>query len=896
MPLLLRSSRRYYAHHPWQLVLCILGIAVGVAVVLAIDLSNRSAERAFEWAARTVSGRATHQIVAAAPGGIPESLYAQLKLQGSAVGKLAPIVQGMVRLQRGTDGAFVAVGATEVDEATPSGLERFDLTVLGIDPLAEAPLRPWAAFAAGAGGAALPLDRWLVEPGAFALSASTAERLGIRRDQRVPLRVQGRWVEGALVAILEPRDAVTDRGLDQVLLTDVATAQEWLGKRGRLDRIDAVLSESQAARLVESLPVGFDARAVGAGSGALRELTQAFRTNLQALSLLALVVGAFLIYNTLRFAVIQRRQQFGILRALGVTRGTLFGVVLVEALVLGLVGTGLGLAMGVVLAERLVGLVAQTINDLYTSVAVTDVAVPVGAVWRAAGLGLGACIVAALAPAREAMRLTARDVLVRSTLEKSTRARVPRAAAVAALCGVVAWAFLAWDTRAIEPAYAGLFAILLAAAALTPAVCLGFLALARAPLHRLLGTAGSLAARGAAAGLSRTAVAVAALTLAVATTVGLGMMIHSFRGSVSSWLEDALVRDVYVTVPAVVSDRNATVLAPEVAAALERTEGVAGVVRYRRADVAVRWPAADRAPGALADATALVVAYGPESPRAEPGYGFDPFEFLDGDGAAARARCAAEPDAVWVSEPFAFRHGLERGQAVELRTPGGWRQFPIVGVFRDYGSEQGVVMMHRSLTWLPRFGDEALSSLALDAAPGVAVDDLVARLRQAAARAGGEDPQALSVRSNRALRDASMEVFDRTFAVTAALRGLCLVVAFFGIWSALMALQWERRREIALLRALGAVPRQVVVLVMTQTGLLGLCAGLFAIPVGAVLGGVLAYAINRRSFGWSLLDVSLPWGVAVEAVVLGLGAALCAGLWPAWRLSRAPMASSLRAE
>lgn len=892
MGLVLRQSRRHYARHPWQLGLCVLGIALGVAIVLAIDLANRSAERAFVWAAQTVAGRSTHSVQATGPGGVDEGLYAELR-RGGGVGELAPVVEGMVRLQRdglefvrGSAGGILGTGAEAPD------VERFDLRVLGIDPLAEAPLRPWMAW--GRGGVDLPLGRWMTEPGAFVVSASTAARLGLEPDRPLPLRVQGRWVQGVMIGVLEPADPVARRGLDQVMLVDIATAQEWFDKRGRIDRLDARCVEGEAEALERALPASLEVVPVGAASGTLSRLTAAFRTNLSALSLLALVVGAFLIYNTLRFAVVQRRTQLGILRALGVTRREMFGLVMIEAAILGAVGVGLGILLGVGLASQLVGLVVQTINDLYATVAVDSVAVTGDALLRAACLGLGACLVAAFAPAWEATSSQPRDVLVRSTLERRARANVRRAVVLALLCGLGAWALLSWDERSIVPAYGGLLLILLAAAALTPISCLGFLAAVRRPVAALLGVAGSLAARGAAAGLSRTSVAVAALMLAVATTVGLGTMIQGFRGSVAGWLEAALVRDVYITVPAVVSDRQSAVLDPAVAAALEAAPEVEGFIRYRRANVAfsARVPDGD---DALEDGAqeVLAVAYGPSWAG---GRGFEAFEFLDGDDASTRARIASEPDLVWVSEPFAYRHGVARGQRIHLRAAAGWQAFEVAGVFRDYGSEQGIVMMHRRLSWLPRFGDEAMSSLALDGSGRGGADSLVERLRAVAIAAGGEDPQQLSIQSSRGLREASLEVFDRTFAVTTALRGLCLIVAFLGIFSALMALQWERRREVATLRAIGALPRQVAVLVLTQTGLLGLCAGLLAVPVGAALGQVLAHAINKRSFGWTLVDVSLPWGVALEAVLLALGAALLAGAWPAWRLGRAAVTPGLRVE
>ena len=228
-----------------------------------------------------------------------------------------------------------------------------------------------------------------------------------------------------------------------------------------------------------------------------------------------------------------------------------------------------------------------------------------------------------------------------------------------------------------------------------------------------------------------------------------------------------------------------------------------------------------------------------------------------------------------------------------LRTDRGEQALRVAGVFYDYGSTAGVVMIARS-TYERLWDDRAVSGLALEAAPGAASGDTAARLVDAlrARAAGGPD---VLIRSNRSLREASLVIFDRTFAITAVLRLAIVGVAFIGVLSALMALQLERGREIAVLRALGCTPRQVWVMITTQTGLMGLLAGLFAVPVGIGLALVLIRVINRRSFGWTM-PVEVSPVVLVEGLALALTAALLAGIVPARRMARASPADALRDE
>ena len=241
-----------------------------------------------------------------------------------------------------------------------------------------------------------------------------------------------------------------------------------------------------------------------------------------------------------------------------------------------------------------------------------------------------------------------------------------------------------------------------------------------------------------------------------------------------------------------------------------------------------------------------------------------------------------------VSEPFARRRGVWAGDSVTVPTDTGRRAFPVAAVYADFGNDLGVVLMDEALflRGFPR--DRGPTGIALTAASGVAPEALVAR-----ARAAAEGSQRVDVRSNRALREASLEVFDRTFLVTHVLRLLAVGVAFVGVLAALMALVLERRRELAMLRAQGMLPAEVRTMVVAQTALMGLLAGLVAVPLGLVLAAVLVFVVNVRSFGWTLAFVVSP-GVLLGAVALAVVAAVVAGLYPAWAMARTPPAEALR--
>ncbi len=264
------------------------------------------------------------------------------------------------------------------------------------------------------------------------------------------------------------------------------------------------------------------------------------------------------------------------------------------------------------------------------------------------------------------------------------------------------------------------------------------------------------------------------------------------------------------------------------------------------------------------------------------------FDFIDGSAGEILERFRAG-EGVIASEPYVFRRGLERGDPVTLATDEGERSLPIVGVFYDYGSEQGTVMMARSL-YDRLFDDPGITSLGLFLHDGADSERVVEELLSTV-----PEGRAVVVRTNDTLRSASLGVFDRTFQVTAVLRLLAFIVAFVGVLSALAALQLERARELGLLRAAGMTPAQLAGMVVTQTGLIGLAAGVLAVPVGLVLSAVMIFVVNKRSFGWTL-DMQVGPDVVVQAVGLALVASLLAGVYPAWRMARTPPALALRGE
>ncbi|MBS0578426.1 MAG: FtsX-like permease family protein [Proteobacteria bacterium] len=839
------AALRHLWRHPAQLALALLGLSLGVGTIVAVDIATASAERAFQLSLQAVNGAATHQL-SAGPGGLDEQLYVRLRraplAPGHAAVPLAPLVLGYATLGERT------------------------LELIGIDPIASAGMSAGTAAADGLAGGADPRD-WFLRPGAVVLPAAAAAQLHLARGAEFGLAIGGVRRSAYLAGIVDGA-----AWLDGVVLTDIAQAQEWLGAAGRLSRIDVRVPAGEAgrvalARLRALLPPAVEVHETRAQARETFAMTDAFTTNLKAMSLLALLVGTFLIYGAVSFAVLQRRTIIGVLRALGVTRAEVLRLVLGEALLLGLVGAACGGLLGLLIGRALLGLVSQTINDLYFVVAVSQVAVPATTLLKAIAVGLVTALAAALVPALEVSGATPQLGLARSVLEQRAQQVARRFVVAGVLFAALAAVLVGASGHSLLAGFAALFLLLLGVAAVTPAV-LRVLALAGARVLARASAVGRLALLDVAGSLSRTGVAVAALGMALTAMIGVAVMVASFRESLREWLLQSMHADVYVSAPAP-SGNIARRLDPEVVRRLLATPGVRAHSEARHAVVG-----STRGPIAL-NALRLV----PGSDGA--------FRLTEGE--AGHAWAAFREGSILISEPLGWRLGLHPGQSLTLLTGDGARDFAIAGVYREYGNDRGEILMDLA-AYRRHWHDAEIGGLGLYLSPGVSAGEIIPRLRAAAGTG-----QALLIRSNAEIRALSMSIFERTFIITRVLYWLAAGVAAIGLVSALLAWELERARQLALLRTLGVTPGGTALLILAQTVFMGLVALLAAVPAGILTALVLTQVINRRAFGWQI-DLHLSVPQFSNALWLALAAAVAAALYPAWRSAHAPLARGLREE
>jgi putative ABC transport system permease protein len=835
------------------------GVAIGIAVVVAIRLANESSVRGFETALEAVSGHVSLEVTS--PGvGVTEDRLAELSWLRT-FGRVSPIIDRDVLIRSST--------ADERGEL---------LRVLGVDILRDRPFREYRLVegAVGRTPRAGPITTQeflslLTDPVAIVLTKVFAERHGFTVGSNVRLFVGDREVPLVVRALLG------NDGPAQVLdgnfaLMDIAAAQLAFGRLGVVDRVDIQLDARQIIDQAEReiagrLPPGLSVQRPERRGAQVETMLAAFHFNLTALSYIALLVGLFLVYNAVTVSVISRRAEIGILRTVGTARSTILWLFLGEALSLSLVGCLVGAPLGGLLARAAVRMTASTVSTFWVAAAATVPEVGVGEVVLSFAIGVPLALAAAFLPAYEAARLTPLAA-VRGGPDSFVHDRLPRRYVVSAL---VLFGLAGFFAR--QPPVSGLPVYGLAAAlavvggaVLLVPVALLVLQRIRFPMSWHVGVEVMLARANLGAAIRRLSVSVSALVVSLAMMVAIAIMIGSFRETVVYWVEQTLQADLFISGArrSFVGDRGE--ISVDVERAVADYPGVAAVDGFRSVTV----PYADSTIIVGSGRFDVLLAHGNLLFKSPP------------NGRTAMMAAVGEP-AVVVSESFSLRYDTRVGDRIELPTPSGPKRFDVVAVYFDYSSDRGLVVMDEAI--FARYYDERRPS-GLTVYLDEGIDSQVAREGILASLG----PTGLVfINTNAVLRHQVIEVFDSTFAITYALEGIAIFVSMFGVASTLLTLALERRRDMAMLRLVGAERHHLRRMIMVEAGLLGLVSLGIGVVVGLVLSLILIFVINVQSFGWTI-QFHLPVMFLVQSSLAIIAATVLAGLYPARLAGRLTMA------
>lgn len=854
-------------HHPWRSAAAMAAVMLGVALAFAVHVINASALDEFSQAVRAVNGQPDLE-VRPMQGTLGEDLFAQVATHPD-VARANPVLEATAMARP------VALAPV----AAPVALRLLGADALLLPAMAPALMpRPWEGAARDA----------LFAPATVYLNPAALQALGMPLEGAQP-RPTLRLQTGLHTLAVQVAGTVSAPGAPLAVM-DIGAAQDLLGRVGQLTRIDLQLQpgtdRSAFRQALQALP-GWPAQATLAepGDAAQRvsNLSRAYRVNLTVLALVALFTGAFLVFSVLALSVAQRGPQFALLAVLGATPRQRLALVLAESALLGVAGSLAGLALGTALASAALQLLGGDLGGGYFAGVQPRLQWSLSAALLYGSLGVAAAVAGGWWPARAAQALPPAQTLkgLGSASGRAGRGWV-------GMILIAASALLA----ALPP----IFGIPLAAYVAIGLLLVGGIALLPWGVAWLLQRLQPLAARHPLTLLalerarrmrSSAAIAVGGVVASLSLAVALTVMVASFRGSVIQWLDAVLPSPLYVRSALQAAGGDAALLPPGFAEAVARLPGVDKVSPLRTSPLQLS-----------AARPALTVLSRP--------LGNDPAQVLPLTGPALPV--PAGQIGVYVSEAVVDLYGVRPGQAwpelskafmpVAPDDQARAATFFIAGVWRDYVRQTGAITLD-SAAYQRLTGDTRISDLALWPADGVDMAALQNRIRSAAQQASAAapvgsngsgaanhsvdgNPPLVEFVSAQSIRERSLQIFDRSFAVTYWLQAVAIGIGLFGVAACFSAQVLARRKEFGLLAHLGLTRRQILTVVAGEGAAWTSVGAIAGVLLGLAVSVVLVHVVNPQSFHWTM-DLAVPGGR-----LLGLCAAVVvSGTVTAWLAGRA---------
>ena len=824
-------------------LLALAGIALGVALGLAVHVINQSAIGEMQQAARTLSGDADLSIRAgrANAGGFDEKLL-EMVAADERVQMASPVIEADAiysddASNTGTGGALQAIPGKRT------------IKFIGVDIFRAALLQP------GFAGEMYPNDdRFAMLRGDHvSLNQAARAMIGGGPDHE-STRKFSVAVGGAPHSLVVAGKAELAGYAGPLAIIDIAGAQTLFNQLGQISRIDIRLipgaNPAEVARaLAAQLPAGVVASTPAQADKQSAAVSRAYRINLTVLSLVALFTGGFLVFSTQSLSVLRRRAQFALYRTLGVTRSELLRALVAEGAVLGCIGGVVGTALGLWLATFALAKFGGDLGSGFFAGAapVAQWTWPMLAFFTS--LGIAAGVAGAAIPARAAVN-EAPARAIKATDGEGPESALPPTWIGSALIVLSAVLLLlpAFDDIPWL-AYLAIAALLLGVLALSPIASTKIIALIPKPKNFIAQLSLSHIEKSPGPSAAGITGVVASFSLMIAMLI----MVVSFRSSLEQWLVGVLNQDFYVRQ----GSGESNTLSTSTGEVLQAISGVAiaDFLRYRSVVLDAAKP--EQPP------VTLITRPLRESVLAS-------LSVLK--RAPANGNIAKLPD-IWISEAVADLYGYVPGQTISLPLDGTTHQVFVAGVWRDYARSFGAMVMDRAV-YLKWTADDKINDVSLKLTAGANKATVITAIRDLPIVAK------LDVADAAEIRKFSLQAFDRSFAVTYALEIAAIFVGLAGISATFSAQAWSRRREFGMLRHLGVSRREIASLLGAEGALLGALGAAIGLALGMAIALILIFVVNRESFHWSM-ELHIPWVtmavLSVALVILTSGAAVLSG-------------------
>ncbi len=805
-------------------VLSVLGVALGIGLFVGVRVASDRAVASFEADIRGMNPRATHEILDRRGVDFDESVY----------GLVRAVEDESYPLLRATGYLATSEETIEIIGIYTVRLVRF----IGFEP-----------------GERYDVGGYYRTVNGLFVSKSFAEKHSLSKGDRFEAAVYDRGYVFRVVDVID-----TDLFPAATVIMDIGNFQEYLGRAGYLTKIDLVTDDEAAQKIEGVIPPNVTVQRKEKVIENQKALVASFRYNLLFVSLIAVLVGIFLLYNTIFVSVVKRRREIGILRSLGIGKGTVMTLFMIQGLILGVSGSIVGVALGQFFAVFSIAAVEKTLSTIYRGVSITEFLLTGKDILSAMIMGVTVSLAASVIPSFESAKVRPNEALLEGSLELRY-AGYQQAFSLLGGLVIMAGAVLSYVDYRAPPfsfpylAYGGILLLIVGFTLLSPLYLRTALRVVKSPINWLFKGTGRVAVSGVDGSVFRFSVALMSVAISTALVIALLSSIYSLRSSLKEWIERNITADIYIKPASCLSNYCFFPLTDEVIKALGTFPEVAGVDRFRVLQVELF-------------GRNVVAGFGETEKLRQFG---NVKYFKEGD--RERLKRLEEKKEVSISDYLSIRHGIKKGDIIEISTPMGREKFVVNNTFISYSTTSGFIYFDRR--WLRElWGLDDATQASVYLREGVDAGRFTGKLKRRFSK-----KYSLEILNNRELRERILAIFNRSFSITYAIELIAIVVSLLGMVNALLVLVLEKKREMSIIRYLGGSWAQIRNMIIISAGIIGMAGVLLGTVMGPIISMVIIHVINRLSFGW---DVSFEVPLIPLAMLTALLFVTClsAGFLP----------------
>jgi putative ABC transport system permease protein len=702
----------------------------------------------------------------------------------------------------------------------------------------------------------IDLEHFYSTPNGILITKTFSDRYSVNKGDTLKTLVYDKEYLFKIIGIVESESLIPN-----MALMDIGNFQEYFGKTGYLSRIDLISDKNTAGQIQAILPANLRIEKKEEIFKNQKALVASFRYNLQFVSLISILVGVFLLYNTVFISIIKRRTEIGILRGLGADKRTIILLFTFQGLVLGVIGSALGILMGQFAAYVSVRAVEKTLSTMYGAISITDYFLTAHDAFAALLLGLVVSLIASVIPSYEASKIRPNESAREGSFEGRYRKYQNTIALSGVFCFVLGIVVSYIDYRHMPfafpfPAYAGILLIIAGFTFVSPFYLTIILKILTIPLTKWFGAIGNITLGDIKGSTYRFSVALMSVAISSALIIALLTIIFSLRNSLTGWINKNITADIYIKPASCTSNYCFYPMSERVIDIVKTFPEVEGIDTFR---------------GLHLDLFGNKVTAGFADTEVKKK--FLQRRYHDREYEHILHEMEGGERVVGISEYISIKYGLKKGDTIPLQTPRGTKAFRINDVSSSYATTTGFLYLDKK--WLKEYwGLDDATQISVYLEKNADVGLCIQKLREKLL------PQySLLIMNNNELREKILHIFNKSFAITYAIEGISIAVSLIGIINTLMALVFERRREISIMRYLGASWKQIQGIFLLSAGIIGTTGIILGILLGTIMSVILIFVVNKISFGWEIrFTISLFYLSAV--IILLFFTTLCAGVLP----------------